>query len=175
MIIEIVNVTGPTHVPNAKGGYHVVEVAYKQDGKITGKKLVDFNNPELFALVTNLEVGKFYDIASEKNARGYWDWTAIAEVEAPSEKAAAPAPKGRPGRPAGSGGGRVVGNTYETHEERALNRAAIVRQFSINAAIEFDKSAELDETLKTAAAIEDHVYADLPSRMNEILSMAKGE
>ena len=72
--VEIVNVTPPQFVKTAKGGYNVLEVAYKSDGKVTGKKLMDFASKAAFDLLLNAKQGEVFDVESEKNDKGYFDW-----------------------------------------------------------------------------------------------------
>ena len=170
VLITVVDVSGPTHVPNAKGGYNSLEVAYKQDGKISGKKLVDFNNPAIFAVASEMKAGKTYAVTTDKNAKGYWEWTSIEETnEVPVETP--------PSQPAPNKGGyqKKVRDNYETHEERALNRAAIIRQFSTGVAKDLclgEGAFEIEEVLIRARRIEDFVYTDLDARAQSILTMA---
>jgi hypothetical protein len=171
--IVVIDVAAPTFVKTAKGGYNFVEVAYKKDGKVEGKKLMDFANKELFSFVkNNLKPGVTADVSLEKNEKsGYWDWVGVEVVEAvaanaPTE-AATPASKPVPAE--SKAVGRVSTSTYETPEERALRRAfeerkqvLIVRQSSFSnalAVLELNKAKfTLDDVLDTAQLIVDWVY-----------------
>lgn len=73
MQIEILNVGTATFTPTPKGGYSTIEVAYKQDGKVKGKKLVSFNAS--YDTVKNAQPGEIYTITESKNAKGYLEWT----------------------------------------------------------------------------------------------------
>lgn len=171
--IEVLSVNGPTFVKTARGGYNTLEVAYKNlsfNGKVEGKKLVDFNNPQVFAEAKALQPGSKVTITQEKGDDDkFWNWTGIGVgSDAPQTEAStggntgsggesAPVPTESSSR-AGSKGGRVVGNNYETPEERARRQVYIVRQSSFTAAQEFlAKPAELKEVFEVAEKIEEWV------------------
>src|SRR3990167_5979082 len=150
--VEIVNVTPPVFIKTVKGGYNVLEVAFKQDGRVGGKKFMDFAAPGVYNLLETAKAGDIFDVVSEKNAKGYIDWVSVnpgrevaptaAETgqeagKAVTEDSGAPAPAAA--KPGYSGKGRVVGSTYETAEERATKQAVIVRQATLNAAIELHR------------------------------------
>jgi len=164
MQIEIVNVGAPAFVKTAKGGYNIMEVAYKTDGKVTGKKILDFVSPEVYNTLLAAQSGAKYVVEMEKNEKGFFEWLSLTSGgEGGGTTSASPAPAPSPG---GAGKGRVVGNTYETPEERALNRAAIIRQSSINMALEYVtiSVSTLAEVLTTAGHIEDYIYDNLSAR-----------
>jgi len=170
--IEIVGVTPPSFVKTTKGGYNILEIAYKSDGKVTGKKILDFVNQASYNILVNAKAGDIFDVEAEKNEKGYFDWTSVVPgsaavatsgVEASSETSKVP-----PSR------GRVIGNTYETPEERAVKQAAIIRQATINMAIAYANGAP-EATLAAICAMarqfEDHVYTDLAARAEALLNI----
>ena len=112
-------------VPTAKGSYQVAEIAFKdKEGKISGKKLMSFNHKEVFDTLKLAKSGETYQVKTEKNDKGYWDWVSVSQgetVEAASSvgNKATASPK----------------STYETPEERAKKQVYIVRQSSISAAV----------------------------------------
>jgi len=121
------------HVPGKNGGYDKAEVAYKDaDGKVAGKNLVSFNAPEAFAVVKASGNGDVLDVTTEKDAKGYWQWTKVVKLDA-AQVAAAPkaadAPVGK------AGANPTPKNTYETPEERAFKQLCIVRQTGIERAL----------------------------------------
>lgn len=64
-------------------------------------------------------------------------------------------------QPATGGRGKVLGNTYETPEERKTKQRLIVRQAAINQALEFAvdrKGVKIEDILEQAAKFEDWVY-----------------
>lgn len=174
--LEIISVSQPAFTKTARGGYHSIEVAYKNNGKIEGKKFVDFNNKEIFEALQKLQSGQTVYVVTEKgDGEQFWQWTSVT-TEAPANAAedssggtsapAAPSGGSKPGT------GRVVGNNYETPEERALRRAfeqvkhrQIGRQGCINSAVAIlthnnpKGAVSLDTVLDTAAKLEAFVFS----------------
>lgn len=157
-VIEVINVSAPKYTKTANGGYNAIEVAFKRDGKVDGKKLVDFNgkdNPygkSVYDFFVALKGGENVEVEAQKGEK-FWNWigvTPVGKAEQSSSPANAPQsdteqPSGdsgnKPrGRPVGSTRGRVTGSNYETPAERAKRQVYIVRQSSITAAIELLKS-----------------------------------
>lgn len=161
IVVDIINVSPSQHVPTPKGGYNVLEVAYKESGKVGGKKLFDFANPAVFNLVSQLKQGDRVEVTLEKEAakdgREFWQWKEVRQVApgevgagsqegsvqesaSPVAHAAAPTTPYPTARPAG----KVTGSNYETAEERAAKQIYIVRQSSITAALKlFEGQAKL--------------------------------
>ena len=139
--ISVIDVSAPYKITTAKGGYNVIEVAFKQDGKVAGKKILDFVDKAMFAQVGKMKAGEVYNVEIEKDAKDYWQWkgvtggTATVSGEAVTGSVASTA--ATPGSPATSGrpSGRVTGSNYETPEERARKQVLIVRQSSLTAAL----------------------------------------
>ena len=136
--IDVISLEGPIFTKTAKGGYNHMEVAYKKDGRVEGKKILDFVNKSIFEQVKKMGVGKSYDIESAKDERDFWQWIGI--TEASSEAPAAPEVGGQTAAPPSvpssrPASGRVVGSNYETPEERARRQVLIVRQSSLTAAL----------------------------------------
>jgi hypothetical protein len=159
--IEVVNVSVPAFTKTARGGYTAIEVAYKgPDGKIAGKKLLDFANPTVYNHFLTVTPGEKYVVDTEKNEKGFYDWI---NVQPAGEAGAATAETPAPEKASSSGRGRVTGNNYETPEERATNRAAIMRQSTINMAIATLADEErTSENIKSVAKdLEDYIKTDL--------------
>lgn len=187
--VEIVNVGAPTKVPTARGFYSVIEVAYKQDGKVTGKKFPDCYNPVVYPQLQSSKPGDNFLVTSEKDAKGYYQWTSIEQVaaEAAGSASAQPGATGGSGQAttrqntSGGSSGRVTGSNYETPEERATKQAIIVRQFAINAAIEALKAVttiegsdtDVEDIKVLARQIEDFVYTDIEGRIASIRAAVK--
>jgi len=134
MKIEIIN-TGQTITEMSKTGkpYKVFELIYKNhdfDSKVETKKINEYSKVAFNALGTSKQ-GSFYDVAREKDAAGYWQWTAVTAIDPVMASSASPAETVVP-----AAGRKVVGSTYETAEERAANRTKIVRQSCIGYAIQ---------------------------------------
>lgn len=137
-----------------KGKYKVAEVAYKgQDGKVTSKKVMSFGaSADVFKQIKDAHQGAKYDVTTIKNAQGYWDWTALGPGGATGVTTSSPAPGASPR------------STYETPEERATRQLLIVKQSSVNQAIELIKlnnpkgGVTIENVLGVASRFEDHVF-----------------
>lgn len=172
--VEIINVSAASEVKTGKTPYKVIEVAFKCDGKVEGKKLVSFANEQIFALAQTFKQGDLLDVALEKDKNGYWQW--IEAVKSGSQESAAPSVEYNPApttKPAVSG--RVTGSNYETAEERKVKQRNITRQFSINASLEYlalskAKDLGLDAVLEIAKRFENHVYSTDP--IQDLVDMA---
>lgn len=191
--IEIVNVSTPVFVKTAKGGYNQIEVAYKQDGKVTGKKLLDFASPQAYNGLKGAASGSVFLVETSKNAAGYiqWDQVSSSGVSSgntgdaqgsagPSEQGAGPVNAGvSSGRGTGFAG-KAMGSTYETPEERAVRQSIIVRQAAVNTAIEFHKtqtteeSPTLDEVLSTSRKLVTFYLDGLNELASTYKSVTKG-
>ena len=124
MQIEIIDVSAPQTPAGKK--YKFIEIAYKKDGAMEGKKLMDFANPAVFKQAQEFKKGDIIEVRTVKNEKGYWDWAGFtapgeAGAQAPAERAVGTAPK-------------TVSN-YETKEERAARQVLIVRQSSLSNAL----------------------------------------
>lgn len=125
--IEIISVGGPTNERKGTRQWQSLELAYKKDGKVEGRKLMDFSNKVVFADLQNFKQGDTVRVTAEKGPDDkYWTWTAVTPLSGgdnPEETAYLRTPAARaPAAPAAASTGRVIGNTYETPEERKLRR-----------------------------------------------------
>lgn len=137
--VEILSVTGPVKQQKGKNSWAAFEVAYKKDGKIEGKKIVDFNNPEVFKLVGEAKQGETYTVTAEK-INDFWQW--VGFVRESGAQAAPSTPSVSAANSGGSQskvlekqGGRVTGSNYETPEERVIKQRHIARQSSLGYAL----------------------------------------
>lgn len=143
MKIQVLSVN-VNHIPNAKGGYDVAEVAYKDlaQGKVGGKKIMSFLDKAVFNAAKAMKANGFYEITMAKEAgndgKEYWQWKNIAEADGE-----APAPA------AGKAGFTPPKSNYETPEERVARQRLIVRQSSLSNAV------TLLKTEKTTPATQD--------------------
>lgn len=157
MKIQVLSVN-VNHIPNAKGGYDVAEVAYKDlaQGKVGGKKVMSFTDKAVFNAVKGMQTNGFYEIAIAKEAgndgKEYWQWKSVVE----STGEAAPAAGGKPSFTAPK-------SNYETPEERVARQRLIVRQSSISNAIAMLKTDKVqlsyDDVAALADRLADWVYA----------------
>jgi hypothetical protein len=175
--IEILSVGQPTFTKTARGGYNSLEIAYKNhtfEGKVEGKKLVDFNDKDVFAFFKGLTPGARIIVTKEKGeADQYWKWVGAAYA---SEAQAAASGTGAASTPVSAssdttagagqtsaGRGKVTGSNYETAEERAKRQVYIVRQSSLGAAIELFKVAgntavQARDVIEMAKVFEAYVF-----------------
>lgn len=159
-----------------KGKYKMAEVTFKDiaKGQTSSKKLMSFNNPAVYKTLVDAKKGEVYSIEMQKNDKGYWDWIAATTSNGVDT--------GTDGSPeavtkaTGSTGFTSPKSTYETPEERAKKQVYIVRQSSINAAINALKTDKkvpsVTEVLELARQYEAFVFgteveppklADLPT------------
>jgi hypothetical protein len=173
--LEIINVGSPTFTKTPRGGYNSIEIAYKNlsfDGKVEGKKLVDFNDKAVFAFIKDLKNGDKVTITQEKNEGDqYWKWVRATLSDETGVQAKEPQPQAEGDTaPAGkSTGGRVVGNSYaEKNEidreklkfERQKHRQ-IGRQGCINSAVNIltaQGDVSVAGVLHIAAELEKYVF-----------------
>lgn len=140
-----------------KGKYKMAEVAYKgSDGKVTSKKLMSFNYPDVFKAFIDAKQGNTFSVEMQKNEKGYWDWVSASAGAATSKSA--PSVSGNPSPK----------STYETAEERANRQVLIVRQSSLSNAIEFlglntKKVPAVQEVVEVAKFFEDYVFGKTSS------------
>lgn len=167
--IEVISVGAVQTIPTKNGkSYQCVEVAYRKDGKIEGKKIMSFVNPPVFKAVQSLTAGEVVSVTTEKgepNAAGqsYWQWTAIGAADAQQTAPTAQAGGGSAKSTTSSGG------NWETKEERAARQIMIVRQSSISSAVALanatgDKKSSADSIIRVAQEFESYVLGtDTPS------------
>lgn len=168
--IEIVDISPVETVTTGKKPYGKIEVAFKEDGKIGGKKLLSFQNEEIFKKVQQYKRGDVLTIETEKDKNDYWQWTSI---EAGTTSAAAGGTGGNPSkdspRTSGAQTGRVTGSNYATAEERAQTQLRITRQSSLTAALKVMelnkvKEVKLEEVLDIAKFFTAYVYEKEPNQ-----------
>jgi hypothetical protein len=147
MKIKIIDVVVST-VPTTKGSYTMAEVAYKDltDGKVTGKKIMSFNDKKVFTAVSKAVAGQCYDVGIDKNAAGYWEWTSIYPIAAEEGDVIItdPAAKATPGAAV------VARSNYETPEERKQRQDYIIRQSSVAQAV---ATLKTDKNIPTYEAV----------------------
>lgn len=134
---EIIDIGLPVHTPNNKGGYYTIEVAYKDNGQVKGKKLLDFVNKDVFNKVKELSRGIVITVTAEKDKNDYWQWV---NVDLENRQVT----KGSP-ESATKSTQTVYKNNYETPEERKIKQERIVRQSCIGYALTFAELAKISK------------------------------
>jgi hypothetical protein len=149
MNIEVIDITESDEPKKTgKGTNKVYTVTYKSDeGKVEAKKLYGWaTKKEVWDLIGSATKGQVLNVEKEKNDKGYWEWLNAYRQDAPMKtNEARPVPT----KP-----------TYETPEERAQKQVMIVRQSSINAAVNLltHKDAKFaKDVLEVSKLFETHV------------------
>ena len=161
--IQIVDVSSPVSVKK----YFTIEVSFKEDGKIKGKKLMSFVHPQVFKDVQNFVKGDLVEVETVKEG-DYWQWVSVKKVEGGS----APAPA-----EGGTSGGKqsytpATKSTYETSEERAVRQRLIVRQSSLAQAVTVlnvgaKAPVDKDTVFGLAEAFTDFVFEQKPADLSK--------
>jgi hypothetical protein len=92
-----------------------------------------FINPAVFKAVSEYEKGGLYNVDITKNDKGFNQWNAIKPSDGSVD---ADVPTSNPVRSAGPSVNGNGNRSFETAEERASRQRLIVRQSSLNNAIE---------------------------------------
>lgn len=166
--VEIISVSAPQTVPTKNGkSYQAIEVAYKKDGKIEGKKIMSFASPAVFKAVQNCVQGDFVTVTTEKNEAGYWQWESIDK----SEGTIPPATQSAAAQ--GGGTSKSTGGNWETKEERAARQVMIVRQSSLGHSVALlGSKAKVPEVIEVAKEFEAYVMGTEPkSATQELMDM----
>ena len=153
MRIEIINVQAATKPTKTGKTYVQLDVAYKnltREGKIEGKKIMPFQNPDVHANLQKATMGQVFEVTTVKEGE-YWQWSNVQEVAKGSnmEPQTSAASSGYAGK-----GTPSPKSTYETPEERAARQRLIVRQSCLSNAVETlkvdKKGVDPTEALKLA-------------------------
>ena len=153
MRIEIINVQAATKPTKTGKTYVQLDVAYKnltREGKIEGKKIMPFQNPDVHANLQKATMGQVFEVTTVKEGE-YWQWSNVQEVakggNVESQTSAASSGYASKGTPSPK-------STYETPEERAARQRLIVRQSCLSNAVETlkvdKKGVDPTEALKLA-------------------------
>lgn len=174
----IVSIGDEQVVKTARGGYKKFEVAFKSDGKIQGKTLVDYSNPEVYAAARALEQGQTVSVTIEKQAaadgKEYWNWVSIGDSgPVPEGQVSAPAVRTESPKPTGRAGGN-----WETAEERAARQVYIIRQSSITAALAYLNARDsgvrsLGEVLSVAETFKEYALNGLSAEQTAAGAVAQ--
>lgn len=125
MLIKILNVDVEQQTAKNGRAYEIAEVLYSADGKAGNKKIMSFSNPGVFKTLKEAKKGDTFDVALQKDDKGYWQWSGIS-AGGSSEKATASASVSQ-----------NTNRSFETKEERDARQRLIVRQSSLAQAITF--------------------------------------
>lgn len=134
--IQLLSNQVTTQTNKAGKPMQVLEVAYKNltfQGKVESKKLFDFGvQADSFKTLVAASPTTVFDVEVVKNAAGYNDWTKVtrgnASDVAPAQNKAGSGTSSATSVPAKGG--------WETSEERAKKQVYIIRQSSLNVAVQ---------------------------------------
>lgn len=152
--VELISV-GPLQQVEGKK-YKVMEVAYKRDGKIEGKKLMDFAAKEAVKSLQSCSAGDVVEVNLEKDQNGYWQWKSVTKASMGSFGGGNTSANSGAVKSAGAGNG---GSNYPTREERQQQQTFIIRQSVLKAAIDsFTEEASVSSILERASKFEKYVH-----------------
>ncbi len=130
-VIEVLSVSKGTQPTKTGKTMEYLEVAYKRDGKVEGKKLFRPFAKEVCAALDNASTGQKYTITAEKEGE-YWQWKAASTGD--SGQSASSGSSASSSTSSGAQKSPVKGE-WETKEERAQRQVMIVKQSSLANAI----------------------------------------
>ena len=152
MRIEIINVQAATKPTKTGKTYVQLDVAYKnltREGKIEGKKIMPFQNPDVHANLQKATMGQVFEVTTVKEGE-YWQWSNVQEVA----KEGLMNTQQQSAKSYSGNSNPTPKSTYETPEERATRQRLIVRQSCLSNAIETlkvdKKGVDPTEALKLA-------------------------
>jgi hypothetical protein len=137
-------------------GYTVTNVSYKNaEGKVKGMKVFPFKEQAAVAAsFADASPGDVYEAAFRKNDKDFWEFAPTPTKTGATEKTVST-------QAAGASGGTTRSN-WETSEERAARQVMIVRQSSLERALQYfeltgHKKADLSEVIALATRFVDFV------------------
>ena len=169
MIITIVSVE-QGQVPAGKK-YKMIEVAYKgEDGKIAGKKVMDFSYPTVYNTLKAASQGDKFEVTAVKEG-DYWNWSEIKKVDGAASPVAVTGGSTEGNRTQAFAAG--ANDRYETKEERQARQKYIIRQSSLSTAVETlavgSKTVDPDKVVELARKYEAYVFETNP--IQELMDM----
>lgn len=144
MQIKIVSVGDKETKGTGRKVYDVFPLTYiAGDGKVQVKKILSFTNAEVFKILLESKKGDTFDVKTEKNADGYWEWMGITTAVPSGAEAAS-----------GSGSPKWVPDSEK--------QRFIIRQNSLTNAVNYvsggvEPQTDTDRVLEIAARFEEWV------------------
>lgn len=143
MQIKIVSVGDKETKGTGRKVYDVFPLTYiAGDGKVQVKKILSFTNAEVFKILLESKKGDTFDVKTEKNSEGYWEWTGIATAVVEASSAA--------------------GNEKTKWVPDSEKQRSIIRQNSLTNAVNYvtggvEPLSDTDRVLEIAARFEEWV------------------
>lgn len=171
MQVTIQEVTVETVKKGNNKPYYKALVTHEANGKSGVKQIMSFANPSVFDAVKNASSGSEWDVEIKKEG-DFWNWISMTALDGDST---APT-KTSGGSAVKPTGGKVLGSTYETPDERKIKQMYIIKQSSISNAIEYLKATreggfDAEDITSTAQVFVDFVYdnnADILKQDNDL-------
>lgn len=139
MLITIKEIT-TENIVKGKSRYSVATVAYDFQGNGRTQKVMSFANPAVFEALQGMNSGDVIDVTVTKNDAGFNQWAAIKRGDGAQQASSGTAAPSA----ASPGGGKAPVSNYETREERAQRQVYIIRQSSLERALDYCKAAATD-------------------------------
>lgn len=136
--IEVLTATKTTATSKTGKPYTMVEVAYKQDGAVKGKKLLEFKAKDICKVLGSAITGDKFTVVQEKEG-DFWEWKSISSSTATASSVGAAT-----STPTAAGVKTTPKGDWETKEERAAKQVMIVKQSSLAQAV---ASLKLDKAV----------------------------
>ena len=173
MQVNVVDVSSlNTHQAKNGRNYQSLEIMYKNDqGQAQSKKLMSFANPDVFKAAQGWEKGAVIHVSTEKDANGYWQWTAVGDAGNTQDTNSGGAVATQAKAPVGKSGGN-----WETSDERQARQVMIVRQSSLSNAVATlalaGKQASANDVISLAKLYEGFVLDSEVSSAPDMTEMA---
>lgn len=157
MKIKVLDVSAPQYIQSGQNSYNKISVAFKNlDNNTTqSRDLVSFKYPLVYEFFKNAKSGVEAYVTVQKEGK-FWAWTEVSDK--PSSTPSVVEQGQGQGRPQPY---KKEEKTFETPHERKVKQRLIVRQASINMALQFYapvKNPSMEDILKTAEQFENWVY-----------------
>lgn len=173
MFIEILSITKETKQSKKGKPYQAMSVAYKNgDGKIEGKNLTEYAEKSVWETLSSAVAGDKFDVKSEKDDNGYWQWTTIGRANG------TPTPQST--NRSSTAGSTAPKSNYETPEERAKKQIYIVRQSSLSTAVAVlsvgaKAAPKSDDIVALAKQFETYVFEGLAEPAKEVIPVGTSD
>ena len=163
MRIQILSVEISSKTSKAGKPYQNAEVAFKNfdTGKVESKNIAQYS--KIYKLVAEAAPGQTAEVGVIKNDGGYWEWDSFKRIVM-SDQEKTLVPDAAVNKTANVSAAK---SSFETAEERAKRQVLIVKQSSLERAVEFltKTSAnpallQAEEVLELAQIFTDWVFAE---------------
>lgn len=163
----VISVKTNTQIKKKQGGgtYNGYQLVFRNEAgeiKTIEKAMQSLTyTPSVADTLNNLKEDETFNGTMEKED-GFWNVKTLSKGDFVGDAAPTESAKKETYTPRSPAvGGKVVGSTYETPEERKLKQRLIVRQSSLNQAMIYFASGDISDALELAEKLEAWVYRGL--------------